>query len=283
MDATSILLLVALGALSLGLTLGVLGGGGSVLAVPLLVWVAGYEPHVAIAMSLLIVGATSASCTVAHHRSGNVDVKTGVLFGAFSMVGAYAGGSAAGAIPGNWLLGAFTVAMVAAAVGMLRGRKPLREVKPSKLQAAALGVALGAFTGLVGAGGGFLAVPLLTLVLGMPMRKAIGTSSLVIAMNATAGFIGQAQHTSIDLGVAVGLAVVATVGGLVGARIAARAPVQLLRKGFAVLVLCLATAQFAQLVGPDAFVDHPWIVVATAALLASLALARAIRPSTSPS
>ncbi|MEX0835590.1 MAG: sulfite exporter TauE/SafE family protein, partial [Nitriliruptor sp.] len=110
-------------ALLIGVALGLLGGGGSILAVPVLVYVAGQDPKAAIAMSLLVVGVTSAAGAVSHARAGRVQWRTAAVFGAAGMVGAYGGGRLAEFIPGTWLLIAFAVMMVVTAVAMLRGRR----------------------------------------------------------------------------------------------------------------------------------------------------------------
>jgi hypothetical protein len=158
-------------AVLVGLTLGMLGGGGSILTVPLLVYVAGLDAKAAIATSLLVVGVTSAVGAVSHARAGRVQWRTGLIFGAAGMVGAYTGGRVAHYIPGEILLLAFAAMMIATSVAMLRGR---REVEAAKVHhqlpvARVLldGVVVGLVTGLVGAGGGFLVVPALALLGGL--------------------------------------------------------------------------------------------------------------------
>lgn len=226
----------------MGLTLGLMGGGGSILAVPILLYVTGMSAKAAIATSLLVVGATSLTCTVQHARAGFVRWKIGIVFGGVAMVGAYAGGWAARFVPGDVLLLLFAAMMVAAAVAMLRRRAA---VVPSpqgmSLWKAALeGLVVGAVTGLVGAGGGFLVVPALVLLGGLGMREAVGTSSLVIAMKAFAGFAGHATHVAIDWSLASWVIGFAIAGSFVGTALVRRIEPQRLRRAFGVFVLGMA-------------------------------------------
>ena len=160
-------------AVFVGISLGLLGGGGSILTVPLLAYVAGVEPRHAIAMSLLVVGVTSAIAAITHARAGRVRWRIAVLFGLVAMAGAYAGGRLARFIPGTVLLVAFAVIMIAAGLAMLRGRKDTTGADSDQrlpvVRIALLGMAVGLISGLVGAGGGFLLVPALALLGGLPM------------------------------------------------------------------------------------------------------------------
>ena len=189
-------------AVLVGISLGLLGGGGSILTVPLLAYVAGLEPTHAIAMSLLVVGVTSAIAAITHARAGRVSWRVAVLFGLVAMAGAYAGGRLARCIPGTVLLVSFAVIMIAAGVAMLRGRNDTtsadRDQPLPVLRIALLGVAVGMISGLVGAGGGFLLVPALALLGGLPMPTAVGTSLVVIAMQSFAGFAGHLTNEQID-------------------------------------------------------------------------------------
>jgi uncharacterized membrane protein YfcA len=160
-------------AVLVGISLGLLGGGGSILMVPLLTYVAGMEPKHAIATSLLVVGVTSAFAAVTHARAGRIRWRIAVLFGVAAMAGAYAGGRLAQLIPGSLLLLAFAVIMVGAGAAMLRGRKECAPVNSRSAlpitRITLLGVTVGTISGLVGAGGGFLLVPALALVAGLSM------------------------------------------------------------------------------------------------------------------
>lgn len=237
-------LAVALSVL-IGLSLGLLGGGGSMLTMPILIYVFGVEPKSAIATSLLIVGVTSLVGGVAHAQAGRVQIRTGLLFGAAAMAGAYAGGRLARFLPASILLLAFAALMVATAVAMLRGRRPEAKsaptVSPRSLPRMLLhGAAVGGLTGLVGAGGGFLVVPALALLGGLPMPMAVGTSLLVIAMQSLAGFVGYLGHVAIDLRLAGIFVAAASVGIVAGEQLAGHLPEQALRKGLAWFVLAMA-------------------------------------------
>ena len=239
-------MLIVAAALSvlIGLTLGLLGGGGSMLTVPILIYVLGVEPKSAIATSLLVVGLTSAVGVVSHARAGRVRLRTGLLFGAAGMAGAYAGGRLAHFLPARLLLLAFAAMMVATAVAMLRGRrKPAPTSSVGELpmgRVLAQGAAVGAVTGLVGAGGGFLVVPALSLLGGLPMAAAVGTSLLVIAMQSLAGFAGYLGHVPVDLRLGALVVAFAIAGILVGGRLAGRVPQPALRKAFGWFVLAMA-------------------------------------------
>ncbi len=176
----------------IGLALGALGGGGSVLAVPALIYLLGFTPVAATTASLVIVAVTSATAMSAHARDGNVRWRTGLLFAAAGIGPAMLGGALAGRIPAAALTAAFAVVAGAAALRMLRTRRHADTMVPVRPgRAAAAGAGLGAVTG-VGVGGSFLAVPALVSVLGMRMRNAVGTSLLVIAVNSLAALAARA-------------------------------------------------------------------------------------------
>lgn len=230
--------------LLIGVSLGLLGGGGSILTTPILIYALDVEPKAAIATSLLVVGITSAAALVSHARAGNVEWRTGLIFGLAGMAGAAGGGWVAGFISADLLLLLFAGMMLATAVAMFRGRKqPPTEAEGKAIQVpkvVAEGLVVGVVTGLVGAGGGFLVVPALTLLGGVPMRKAIGTSLLVIALKSAAGFAGHASHVSIDWPLAGTISAAAVLGSFVGARLTSMIPPEALRKGFAVFVVVMA-------------------------------------------
>jgi len=227
-----------------------LGGGGSILTVPLLVYVADLPTKEAIATSLLVVGVTSAVGVVSHARAGRVQWRTGVLFGAAGLVGAYVGGRLAEYVPGGLLLVAFALMMLATAVAMLRGRKePDPEKAPESVPVKRVlvdGVVVGLVTGLVGAGGGFLVVPALALLGGLPMPVAVGTSLLVIAMKSVGGLAGYLSSVHIDWSLAAFVTLASVVGSLVGARLAGAVDPARLRKGFGWFVLVMGTFVLAQ-------------------------------------
>jgi hypothetical protein len=243
-------LAVAVGlAVLVGVALGLLGGGGSILTVPLLVYVAGMDAKEAIAASLFVVGVTALAGLVGHVRAGNVRWRTGLLFGAAGMAGAFAGGLIGGQLPGRLLLGAFAVMMLATAVAMLRGRR----IDPTKahheLPVARVlldGVVVGLVTGLVGAGGGFLVVPALVLLGGLSMPVAVGTSLVVIAMKSFAGFAGYLATVPVPWAPVLAITAAAVVGGLAGGRLAGRVPQDVLRRAFGWFVLVMGTFMLVQ-------------------------------------
>lgn len=273
------LVLTLAAALLIGLALGVLGGGGSILTVPILVYLAGMDAKQAIATSLFVVGATSAVGAIAHARAGRVRWRTALVFGAAAMAGAYGGGRLAEHIPAGWLLAAFGLMMIATAVAMIRGRRDRggdhssagehHELPVAKVIAE--GIVVGAVTGLVGAGGGFLVVPALALLGGLPMAVAVGTSLVVIAMKSFAGLAGYLAVVEINWTLALAVTASAIVGSLVGGSVAGRIPDAVLRRGFGWFVVVMGGFVLVQQVPPGlwrAVAGEPvlWITVGGAAV-----------------
>ncbi|WP_369029810.1 sulfite exporter TauE/SafE family protein [Streptomyces adonidis] len=258
--------------LLIGVSLGVLGGGGSILTVPILIYLAGMETKEAIATSLFVVGVTSAAGVVSHARAGRVRWRTGLLFGLAGMTGAYAGGRLAEFVPGTVLLLAFALMMIATAVAMIRGRRR----QPTKIhhELPVVHVLLeGIAVGLVGAGGGFLVVPALALLGGLPMTVAVGTSLLVIAMKSFAGLAGYLAGVHIDWGLAALVTATAVVGGLLGGLLAGRIPQDALRKSFGWFVAVMGVFVLGRQISADlrqTLLTSPWTwaAVATAAGIA---------------
>ena len=255
MEPTAIIIALVLAAV-VGVSLGLLGGGGSILTVPILTYVLGMEPREAIAASLFIVGTTSAVSMLAHARAGRVRWKTGVLFGVAGMVGAFAGGLVGGMIPGTVLMILFAVMMIATATAMIRGRKSKGADGATEERALPLarilldGFLVGIATGLVGAGGGFLIVPALNLLGGLPMAIAVGTSLLVIAMKSFAGLAGYLFSVQLNWPIVLAFTATAIAGSFVGAALAGRIPERALRKGFGVFVLVMGAFVLIQEVPP---------------------------------
>lgn len=246
----------------IGITLGLLGGGGSILAVPVLVYVAQLGAKESIATSLLVVGITSLAALIGHARARRVRWRTGLVFGSTAMVGAYLGGRLGAYIPGSWLLIGFALMMLATATAMIRGRRG----DPSGMAAddggagheipvvkvLAEGIVVGLVTGLVGAGGGFLVVPALVLLGGLPMPVAVGTSLLVIAMKSFAALAGYLSTVQIDWPLATAVTVAAIIGSLIGARLVRYVRADALRRGFGWFVLVMSGVVLAQELPPAA-------------------------------
>jgi len=252
--------------LLIGLSLGALGGGGSILTVPALVYLLGQDPRAATTGSLLIVGITALAGMVVHHRFGRVRVVQGLVFGALGIAGAYVGSQLSATVPPAVLLAAFSVLMlVVAAVMVVRRRAQLRaaaggEVEagspngpilqlrpafvcdcPRVLKVVAVASAVGLLTGFFGVGGGFVVVPALVLALGFTMPAAVGTSLLVIAINSTSALLsrmGNGVHLDWLL---IGLfTLAAIVGSLLGSRLATRVRPQRLSAAFTMLLVAVA-------------------------------------------
>lgn len=243
-----IALTVAL-AVFVGISLGLLGGGGSILTVPLLAYVAGQEPKEAIATSLLVVGVTSAVGAITHARAGRVRWKVAAVFGVAAMAGAYGGGRLAHFIPGNILLIAFALIMIMAAVAMLRGRKDVGDESVGPLPIGRImlqGASVGVISGLVGAGGGFLLVPALALLGGLPMPVAVGTSLVVISMQSFAGFAGHLAGETIDWKLAGMVIAAAVAGSILGGLLTSKIDPATLRKAFGWFVLAMAALVLAE-------------------------------------
>jgi len=237
---------VAFGVL-IGLCLGLLGGGGAILTVPIFVYVLGFGVKESIAMSLAVVGATSLVGAAGHWRDGHVRLRVALVFGAVAMVGTYLGTRLATWLTGAQQLAIFAVAIVTAAVIMLRRRRTDDRHGgdsrgPSSLRGvftAASGLAVGSLTGLVGIGGGFVIVP--TLVWGgLPMRDAVGTSLVTIAMNCVVGFLSYLGDVPISW-MAIALVTVGTIPGIaIGTYLIRFLSQETLRRAFAVLLFGLA-------------------------------------------
>jgi uncharacterized membrane protein YfcA len=260
MSATLVLVL-ALSVL-IGLSLGVLGGGGSILTVPILVYVAGLDAKEAIATSLFVVGVTSAAGAVSHARAGRVRWRTGLLFGFAGMAGAFTGGVLGGYLPSTVLLVGFALMMVATSVAMIRGRRAPGHPAHTELPVFRVlldGLVVGLVTGLVGAGGGFLVVPALALLGGLPMPIAVGTSLVVITMKSFAGLAGYLSTVDLEWGLTLAVTAAAVLGSVLGGRLAGKVPEVALRKAFGWFVLVMGAFVLAQqapepLVGPSLIV-----------------------------
>ncbi|MFF0540567.1 sulfite exporter TauE/SafE family protein [Streptomyces coelicoflavus] len=237
---TAIVLALIAGAV-VGLALGALGGGGSVLTVPALIYLLGFSPSAATTASLIIVAATSATALYAHARDGHVAWKVGSLFAAAGIIPAYLAGAAAGRVPEAVLTVAFAMIAALAAVRMLRpsADRPAGRIRSGK--AAGAGAGLGAVTGFLGVGGGFLAVPALVSVLGLTMRRAVGTSLLVITVNSLAALVARAgTDGGLDWALIGPFTGAAILGAWDGKRLSTKVSGNRLQKVFAGVLLAVA-------------------------------------------
>ena len=261
----TLVLAVLAGAL-IGLSLGALGGGGSVLAVPVLVYALGQSPAQATTGSLVVVGVTSLVGAVAARRAGNVLLARGLAFGLVAVGGAVAGARASAAVPEPVLLAAFAVLMlgigVLMAVRQWRGRRTLAAQPqqgarfddpiitfsptfacqcPRALKVLVTATAVGLLTGFLGVGGGFLVVPALLMALSLPVEYAAGTSLVVITVTSTVALLARAgTGIAPDWGPVVALTAAAALAAAVGARIADRVDARRLSAAFTALVLAVA-------------------------------------------
>lgn len=248
-------------AIAIGLSLGLLGGGGSVLALPVLVYVMGIETKVAIPMTLVIVGTVSLLAVIPQWRRGYVNLRLALIFGSATMIGAYLGARLA-ALP--WItdtvqLLLFAVAMMVAAILMIRRqqRPPASELTPPEtslesqlytppvckycwLWLPTEGLGVGILTGLVGVGGGFAIVPALVLLGKIPMRQAIGTSLLIIAANSVAAVWGYLGTVSLDPRLTLTLTLAAASGSVIGSYLSHHISAKRLQQGFGYFLIGIA-------------------------------------------
>ena len=281
------LILAAFLALLIGVLLGLLGGGGAILTTPILVYVIGMDPKEAMTGSLLVVGFTSIVSMLFHARIGNVDFRTGAIFGGAGMAGAFWGGRVAGYMSGNVLLVAFAALMLVTAIMMLRGRRDLAGNGTMHAgKAVAAGASVGFVAGLLGAGGGFLIVPALVLFGNVPMRRAIGTSLFVVTLQSFAGFVGHIAHSSTNFSILVPIMLAAILGTLAGVRLAQHVSVNSLRRGFGWFVLVMGLFVLAKQLSPITTAISALVALTIAAVVsrASAAETKACLPkSTTPS
>lgn len=244
-------------ALVIGLALGLFGGGGSTLTVPVLVYLFGIDPVLATAYSLFIVGSTAVVGAANNYFKGLVDVKTAVIFGLPALVSVYLtrlylvpaipdelfviGDFVATKSAGIMIL--FALLMIAASYSMIRGRKGTIDVEEEQVFNYPVilieGMAVGLLTGLVGAGGGFLIIPALVVMSKLPMKKAVGTSLLIISAKSLFGFIGDIQNYTIDWPFLLTFAAIAIVGIFVGGRLSNLIPGKKLKPAFGWFVLVM--------------------------------------------
>lgn len=242
----------------IGISLGLIGGGGSILTVPVLVYLFGVNAVEATAYSLFIVGTTSLVGTFPKYKEGVVNVKTGLIFGAPSILAVY--------LTRKWLVPAipdvvftlgehevtksillmllFAVLMVFASVSMIRDKKASQPADQTSKglnypMILAEGAIVGMLTGLVGAGGGFLIIPALVLFTGLPMKEAVGTSLMIIAVKSLIGFTGDLGHFTMNWPLLLSVSGIAVAGIFAGNYLSARIDGAKLKKGFGWFVLVM--------------------------------------------
>ncbi len=234
------------GALAIGLSLGMLGSGGSILTVPVLVYLVGQPEKLAIAGSLAIVGLISVAASLPYMRARQVDWRYVLLFGVPGMVGTYGGAWTSQFVSGALQLSVFALVMLAAAYLMLRpfSSRPETRVPQSLFKIGGEGVAVGWLTGFVGVGGGFLVVPALVLLGGLSMLRAVATSLVIIAMKSFAGFfkyldVMQAEDLALDVDVILLISIIGIAGSFAGSYFAHRMPQEKLRQSFGTLLIVM--------------------------------------------
>lgn len=252
-------LLAVLAGLVLGFFLGALGGGGSILAVPVLAYLLGQPPLQATTGALVIVGVSASMGAVSAHRDGRVKLVRGTVFGVVGVIGAAVGSSLSTRVNPDLLMAVFALlVLVVAGVMIWRQRHPLVRADdvdaplfqihprfqvdaPRLGKVVVAGLVVGLLTGFLGVGGGFLVVPALVLALGLQMADAVGTSLLVIAFNSAAAFVVRMLHgVDLDWPILIQLTGVAMMGSLVGSRVASRYDQKKLTRGFIALLVVVA-------------------------------------------
>lgn len=224
-----------------GLSLGLLGGGGAVLIVPSMVYLLSVDEHTALATALIIVGINALVGGVIAWRDNRTQIKTALLFGASGMATAYVGALFSRNIDGRILLTVFSIMLLIIAILMYRGNKNLKQSDaPRPLWLIILvGAGVGFITGTLGVGGGFVIVPSLVLLVGLPMRIAVGTSLLVIAMNSSASLLGHLD-TAFDWSLIIALLAGALPAMAVSGPIGKKIDQDKLRQSFAIFITIVA-------------------------------------------
>jgi uncharacterized protein len=244
--------------LLIGISLGLIGGGGSILTVPVLVYLFGLQPLVATSYSLFVVGSTSLIGAINNFKKGLVNVKAALLFGSASIITVFLTRKFfVPVIPKNivtikgidvteslLVMILFAFLMLLSSISMIRNKKIETEQTECKdcfrfTKLLGYGIAIGIVTGLLGAGGGFLLIPALVFLLKLPMKKAIGTSLMIIALNSLIGFTGDLGHFSIDWFFLLKITAIAVIGILIGGTVGKKLQGDKLKKGFGWFVLTM--------------------------------------------
>lgn len=225
-----------------------MGGGGSILTVPILVYVLEMDPKVAIALSLAIVGLTSLIGIYGHYKNGNINFKIAALFAPFAMIGTFSGAKISVYLSGQAQLILFSIIMILAAIFMFKNARktaPNNEIEEETaaqlnyIVIAMQGIVIGIVTGLVGVGGGFLIVPALVLLTKIPMKKALGTSLVIIALNSLSGFTGYLGQVNIPWQFLFIFSAFSGGGILVGTKLVKYVSQKQLKLGFSIFLLLM--------------------------------------------
>src|SRR3989304_1213143 len=245
--------IVVVGALVTGLSVGMLGSGGSILTVPVLTYLLGHEGKVAIAESLAVVGGIALATALPYARAHQVNWRSVLFFGVPGMVGTSVGAWLAKYLSGGLQLTLFACVMLVAAAMMFRrpvpsGASQQPHARHPFWQIAAQGLCVGLMTGLVGVGGGFLVVPALVLLGGLSMRIAVGTSLVVIALNSLSGFVRyvdvrESIHASVDWGTIAGFVAIGVLGSFTGRLVAGRISPLAVRKALAGFLVAMGLGE----------------------------------------
>lgn len=242
----------------IGISLALIGGGGSILTIPVLVYLFGISPLLATSYSLFIVGSTSLIGSVNNYKKGHINVKAALYFGTASIITVFLTRKfIVPVIPVElFSINGFTVTepfltmilfgilMLMASISMINDKKSTEAKKEQTIFArffglVGYGVGIGLVTGLLGAGGGFLLIPALVLIIGMPMKQAVSTSLLIITLNSLIGFTGDIGHFNIDWIFLLSVTAMAVAGVFIGALISRKIEGEKLKKGFGSFVLLM--------------------------------------------
>lgn len=225
-----------------GLSLGLLGGGGTILTVPIFVYAGGMPAKEAISMSLIVVGTVALAGSLKFHKQGFVNIRLAVLFALAGMPSAWFGAKLTSLVSGQTLLLIFGMLMCVIALILFfksqeKGAEGPVVCKPNILTSLALGVLIGTLTGFLGVGGGFLIVPAISILMRCSLHTAIGTSLAVIAVNSFAGFAGHLRDFTFQPGLLAMVLAVMIFGAVTGSKTAVRVSAVLLQRGFSLLIL----------------------------------------------
>ncbi len=224
-----------LASIIIGLSLGLIGGGGSILTIPILVYLFKVDPELATSYSLFIVGVTALLGSYTHFKMGNLKIKSALYFAIpsvfsillireviFPQIAATLFSIASYKVSKNFLIMiVFSILMIAAAISMIRKKSPkIKATSTNYIQLSLIGFLVGIVTGFLGAGGGFLIIPALLFFANLPMKQAVGTSLLIIFINSSIGFAGDLYiHTPIDYSLLFGISSIAFIGMIIGTQL----------------------------------------------------------------